>query len=134
MLKRLNELLKETRIQDHIFYFIIGAVNAIILSFGLPTFPQVLFFIAGLALLLSIASILAYHKNFVEMRMLFLGGSVTAVISAFITFMSLTNFNLISINIIQIAGVFRSLLLASLFSLIERLTRFVEDRIEAKQD
>jgi len=76
------------------------------------------------------AAILAFLKKFDELRLLFLGASVTAVVSAFITFMSIINFNLISINLNQLAGIFRSLLLASIFSLIERSVKFFEDKSE----
>lgn len=127
---RLKASLNSKRVRDQLFYFILGILTAISLSLGLPTYPVIIFFILGLITLLSIAIVLAYYRNFTEIRLLFLGASVTSVISAFITYLSITNFNLISININQLAGIFRSLLLASMFSLLERFTRFFEDKLE----
>lgn len=130
---RLKALLNSKRVRDQLFYFTLGILTGISLSFGLPIYPIIIFFILGLTILLSIAIILAYYRNFMEIRLLFLGASVTSVISAFITFLSITNFNFISIDINQLAGIFRSLLLASLFSLLERFARFFEDKLEIKE-
>ena len=131
--KKLKASLKGKRAGDQLFCFILGIVAAISLSLGLPTYPSVIFFVMGLIFLLSVAIILACYRKFTELRLLFLGASVTSVISAFVTFFSITNFNLISINLNQLAGTFRSLLLASLFSLLERFTRLIEDHLEAKK-
>lgn len=93
-----------------------------------PGYPSVIIFLLGLASMLALVFTLASSRDFIGLRILFLGASITSVIFAFHTFFfSLMVYGLIQISDVALVGLFRSILLTSLFSLLERLTRFLED-------
>jgi hypothetical protein len=56
-----------------------------------------------------------------------------SIVFAFQTFFfSIVGNGLVQIPLDALVGLFRSVLLTSLFSLLERLTRFFEDQVETK--
>jgi hypothetical protein len=56
-----------------------------------------------------------------------LGASIISAGLALVTFFSLNRGGVIQISLENLTGVFKSILLASFFSLLERLTKYLED-------
>jgi hypothetical protein len=109
-------------------------VISISLNYGTPLFPSVIFLLIGLVAFIVITIILASSRAFTKLRALFLGASIISVLFAFRTFFfSIVMNGLIQIPFETLVGIFRSILLTSFFSLLERLTRFIEDQSEAKR-
>jgi hypothetical protein len=60
---------------------------------------------------------------------MFLGASLASITFAFHTFFfSIVSLGLIQISLNALVSLFRSILITSFFSLLERLTKFLEDR------
>lgn len=134
-LKRIVRARAETPSQkkavNMLAYFVGGMLIASSLNtFGMPSYPDVLIF--GLVVLGSLFIVISSGLNKEVgahvFRPFFLGASVISVFFAFRTFLSISDSNgVIQIPIGTLAGLFRSVLLASFFSLLERLARFFED-------
>jgi hypothetical protein len=120
--------------REQLLFLLLGMVISISLNIGTPLFPSVIFLLISLAILLVIAIFLALSKDFIKLRILFLGASIVSVLFAFRTFLfSIVLNGLIQIPLDALVGLFRSILLTSFFSLLERLTRFIEDQAETKK-
>jgi len=133
---RFKALLQNKRVREQMPLLLLGMLISISLSNSTPLFPSVILFLISLAILFVIVVILALSREFMRLRILFLGASITSVAFAFHTFFFslVSKIGLISISLDALVGLFRSILLASFFSLLERLTRFIEDQIETKQE
>jgi hypothetical protein len=101
--------------------------NSVPMAFSLDFF----YFFLGLTIVFVIVSWLT--ESFTIIRILLIGASIVSVLSALLTWVSTGKNGFISIDLNQIDGIFRSILLTSFFSLLERITRFIEDRVEAKK-
>jgi hypothetical protein len=134
MKARIKEFSQNEWVREQLPFLLLGMVASISLARATPLFPSVVFFLLSVVLLLCLVVYLALSKNFLSLRILFLGASVTSVLSAFLTFFSLVRLGLIQISLDDIVGIFRSVLLTSLFSLLERLTRFIEDQTRNKNE
>ena len=133
---RFKALLQNKRLRKQMPFLLLGMLFSISLSYGMPIFPFVILFLISLAMLFGFVVILALSREFLRLRILFIGASITSVAFAFHTFFFslVSKIGLISIPFDALVGLFRSILLASFFSLLERLTRFIEDQIETKQE
>ena len=80
--------------------------------------------------LLTFVFTLKKASEFDLLRMVILGAGTASLIAAFITFISIGQNGWISIDINQLAGLFKSILLTSFFSLLERLARYREDQLK----
>lgn len=131
----LFKTVKNERVQDQIigvFFLLTGISIALVLNNATPIFPSIIVFYVLLAVVFGIV-VFAWLAGFFDLiRILLIGASIISVLSALVTFFIIGNRGFISITLDQIAGIFRSILLASFFSLLERATRFVEDRVKAK--
>jgi len=117
-----------------IVFLLLGIATAFVLNFGTPLYPFSALFVVGIVLVLCFALVLLLKGHFMNLRTLFLGASITSLIFAFRTFFfSLVMEEMIQITFDNLWGLFRSVLLTSLFSLLERLTRFIEDKIETRK-
>jgi hypothetical protein len=119
--------------EQQLLFLLLGMLIALLLSFGTPLFPFSVLFLAGVAMVLCFTVILAKKRYYMRLRLIFLGASIASVISAFITFFLLARTGLIGITLDALVGVFRSILLASFFSLLERLTKYFEEQMETQQ-
>lgn len=129
MLKRLEKFLQN---DEQLLFLLLGMIIALLLGFGTPLYPFSVLFLIGIVLLLCFGAILALRGYFVKLRLIFLGASIVSVILAFVTFFSLNRGGAIQIPFDALFGIFRSILLASFFSLLERLSRFLEEQNETK--
>jgi len=115
-----------TKNWERVTYFLFGMIVAFLLSqltplLSLPAF--VVLVVLTLYLVLQIFQ----AKDLGHLRLMLLGASIVSISLAFISFISITHLGNISISLDQIVGLFRSILLASYFSFIERLMKFAED-------
>lgn len=130
---KLKALLEKKIVRELLPFLLLGMVISISLNNVTPLFPSLIFFLISLAVFLVIVVILALSRAFTKLRILFLGASITSVLSAFRTFFfSIVINGLIQIPFDALVGLFRSILLTSSFSLLERLTRFIEDQLKTK--
>ena len=123
-------------VQDKILQtlsLLIGIGIALTLNISLPVSLLFTFFYILLAVVLAIAVFAWLTEYFILIRILLIGASIVSVGSALLTWVSTGKTGFISIDLDQIDGIFRSILLTSFFSLLERTTRFIEDRVEAKK-
>jgi hypothetical protein len=114
---------------------ILGILIAVILNSITPLSSSWVFFLFILVLLLILVIVFGWvYRDFMSLRILFLGASITSVLFAFHTFFFsiVGKFGIIGISLDSLVGLFRSVLLTSLFSFLERLTRFFEDQAEMK--
>jgi len=122
-----NEVLKS------LVFLVLGIGFSISINNVTPTNPSIIFFAVSLILLSVLLVILAYERAFMNIRILFLGASITSVLFATHTFVySIVLNGLIQIPFNALVGLFRSILLASIFSLLERLTRLIEDQLKTR--
>jgi hypothetical protein len=125
--------LSEKIVGDQLLFLLLGMLLSISLNIGSPLFPSVIFLLISLTALFVIAILLALSRDFASLRILFLGASIVSVLFAFRTFFfSIALGGLIQIPFDALVGLFRSVLLTSFFSLLERLARFIEDQLETK--
>ena|SRR5208337_1576898 len=132
-LKASLKALRNQRVQDLIYQvlsLLAGILIALILNNIEPlSYNTELFSL--LLILVFIIGIYAWSSGyFVLVRILLIGASIVSVLSALLTWISTGETGLIQITLTQIDGIFRSILLASYFSLLDRLTKFIEDRVE----
>jgi hypothetical protein len=66
-------------------------------------------------------------NSYMKIRAILLGASITSVILAYINYRSIVSASDIQLNAV-IYSIFRSILLASLFSFLERLVKYLEDQ------
>jgi hypothetical protein len=117
---------------DYILPLISGVLIAIALNLSLPTWISAMQF---LSISLAVLFLVIITKNLSIFRMVFLGASFTSIVFAFYNFFFAINTAIgLSFNLYLLAGLFRSILVTSLFSLLERLTRFLEDRRKQKSN
>lgn len=114
-----------------LLFLLLGMIIAFdfnaVTPFSLTSMP----FLVGIVGLLLFIIYLAFHKCFVFLRIMFLGASITSVLFASRTFFfSIVKLGMVQIPLDAIVGLFRSILFTSIFSLLERLTRFIEDQLE----
>jgi hypothetical protein len=108
---------------------ITGILAAAILNLLTPFLPSLfLFLIVAVCLLVAIFVYVRAKKGLLQLRIMFLGASVMSILFALYTFF----FSIVSLGLIQIpldawVSPFRSILVTSFFSLLERLTKFLED-------
>jgi hypothetical protein len=115
-------------------YLVLGMFFSFSFNNFTPVNPSMILFIVSLIMFGGLVVMSAYAKAFMEIRILFLGASITSVLFAFHTFyFSIALNGLIQIPLDALVGLFRSILLTSFFSLLERLTRFIEDQLEIKK-
>jgi hypothetical protein len=132
-LKRSKALLENKIVRKQLPFLLLGMLIAISLSHSTPLFPSVVFFLLSIVALLVFVVIFALGRDFMRLRILFLGASITSVALAFRTFFfSIVLNGLVQIPFDALVSLFRSILLTSFFSLLERLTRFIEDQLETK--
>lgn len=120
--------MRNMRVAEQLSFFSIGVALAVLMSFVTPLFSDVVFFLLVSIEVLFFIIMIALSRRYMLLRILFLGASVTSVLSAFVNFFSLGKSGIIQIPFDALVGLFRSILLASFFSLWERLTKFLEDR------
>lgn len=131
MKAKLRGLWQNKIVREQLPFLLLGMLIAISLSYSTPLFPSVVFFLLSIVALLVFVVIFALGRDFMRLRILFLGASITSVALAFRTFFfSIVLNGLVQIPFDALVGLFRSILLASFFSLLERLTRFIEDQSE----
>jgi hypothetical protein len=118
---------------DKIMYISLGMLMAFTLSYITPLSPLTVF-ITLVAVAVVFVLLLAYEKDLANIRLAFLGASAVSLTLAFVTFSSLTHLGLYSVTLDQIVGIFRSILLTSYFSVLERLTKFFEDQRHKRQE
>lgn len=116
-----------------ILSLMIGILLALLLNSFTPLFHDLVAFGLVLVIVIAIAVFSWIDGQFVLIRLLLVGASIVSVVSALVTWASTGESGLIQINLNQIDNIFRSILLASFFSLLERITRFIDDRVEAKK-
>lgn len=109
---------------------IFGVISAVVLNLLTPFYPSLILFIIVAIMLLGAISYSVREKiGLLQLRVMFIGASVTSILFAFHTyFFSIVSIGLIQIPIDALVGLFRSILITSFFSLLERLTKFLEDR------
>jgi hypothetical protein len=128
------------RVQDQIFQIsslLSGILIALALNFSLP-YPPTLFLFCFLLVMVFALGVFAWlTEYFFLLRILLIGASIVSVLSALLTWISTGvstgEVSYVSIDDNQIDGIFRSILLTSFFSLLERTTRFIEDRVAVKE-
>ena len=129
---RLKALSQNRIVRKQLPFLLFGIFVAIVLS-NITPLSSMVFFGSMVVMIIAIVVFFAYSREFMSLRLLFLGASVTSLIFAFHTFFfSLVLNGLVQIPLDAITGLFRSVLLTSLFSLLERITRYIEDQIETK--
>jgi hypothetical protein len=113
-------------------YLLIGVIIAVSLNLPPSIYPFAVFFILFLVILLLVVALVFQktHSSRLNIRVFFLGASLTSLGSAFLTYVSLANGSIVQIPLNAIVGIFRSILLASFFSLLERLARYLEDETQ----
>ncbi len=130
------EVIMKENIRDlilQILSLMIGILLALLLNSFTPLFHDLVAFGLVLVIVIAIAVFSWIDGQFVLIRLLLVGASIVSVVSALVTWASTGESGLIQINLNQIDNIFRSILLASFFSLLERITRFIDDRVEAKK-
>jgi hypothetical protein len=122
------------KIEDWLSPLLIGIIAAAFLNLLTPLFPSILFFLFVTGILLFfIFNSIRLKVEILQLRVLFLGASVTSILFALHTyFFSIISVGLVQIPLDSITGLFRSILTISLFSLLERLTKFLEDKREKR--
>jgi len=102
--------------------FIVYTASSFLTAFN----AMVLFPVVAIILFIFVMSYKS-SEEFISLRLVFLGAGTASLISAFVTFIAIAQNGLIQITLDQLAGIFKSLLLASLFSLLERFAKIRED-------
>jgi hypothetical protein len=130
----LKKLSQKRIVRVQLPFLLFGMFIAIGLSYISPL-SSVIFFSFLSVLLIAIIISFSLNKGFEELRALFLGASITSVAFMINTFF----FTLVLNGLVQIpvpdgiVTIFRSILLTGFFSLLERLTKFIEDLVGAKK-
>jgi len=133
MKERLKALSQNEIVRKLVPSLLLGILIAVSLSYVTPLSSAV-FFAFQIVSLIGLIVIFAYYKEFRSLRIIFLGASITSLIFAFRTFFfSLIINEMVQITFDNVWGLFRSVLLTSLFSLLERLTKFIEDKTENRK-
>ncbi|MCJ7635452.1 hypothetical protein MUP77_24070 [Candidatus Bathyarchaeota archaeon] len=115
-------------------FLLVGMLGGYVLSSIQPLFSDAIYFliVLGVIIVIVLLSILKGDpKHRLRLRAFFLGASTVFIASAFHSFFSQIGPNhTIIITTSTFIGMYRSILLASTFSFLERLTKFLEDQNE----
>lgn len=122
---------------EGVLSLIVGIMIALAMNYALtPNYLSMIYFLFE-TVVFSLIIVLSYGyaEGMLTLRILFIGASIVSIIFAFYTFFfSITLQGLVQISNTAIAGLFKSILIASFFGLLERLAKFLEDKANQRSN
>jgi hypothetical protein len=82
---RLKALGQNKFVREQLPSLLLGLLIVVSLSYSTPLFPSVVFFLLGIAALLVVVVNFALSRDFMRLKLLFLGASMTSVALALYT-------------------------------------------------